>query len=290
MTKGKRPEIHTSRRADEPRGRTAGENRFTAGREAFFRRPPAEKGGVKGPLTLLIILVFLTGAVLLGWNYFTIRNVEIIGNKYLTWQEIYDLSGVRLDTNMFMLDPALVRKRLETNPLVKVQRVERVFPDTVVIEIAERSPRAAVELVGRYAVIGDDYIVLDVCSELPAGEYPLVTNIKLSEYNVGGEIASEEKEKLSILKLLLDSLYDTGAVKWIGEIDLKDTQNVAILSREGIYILVGEIKNLDQKFRLLDQIMPDIQKEGYTSGKVFLTKDSVNFIPDSSDENPDAAS
>lgn len=294
MTKGKRPRIHTAKRADASRGRSAGESRFAAGREISSRqRPPAEKGGVKGPLTLLAILVLLTGAVLLGWNYFTIRNVEISGNQNLTWQEIYDLSGVRLDASMFMLDPALVKKRLETNPLVRVLGVERVFPDTVAIEVAERSPRAAVALAGRYAVIGDDHVVLDVCGELPAGQYPLVTNIRLSAYDVGGEIASDENEKLKIMKLLLNSLYGTGAVKWIGTIDLEDPQNVIILSREGIYILVGEIKNLDRKFRLLDQIMPSIQREGHTSGKIYLTQDSVNFVPADSPQSagdPDTSS
>ncbi|NLG37130.1 MAG: FtsQ-type POTRA domain-containing protein [Clostridiales bacterium] len=238
-----------------------------------------DTGNVRGPLALLAVLALLVCAVLLGWDAFAIRSVTITGYKNLTYDELLALSGVRTDENLFMLDPRLVASRLESNPFVDVLSVERVYPDTVAIEIFERSPRAAVEVIEGYAVIGEEDIVLSVSGSLPAGHCPVVKGLPLNRWDPGTTLDSGESERIKIMDQLLRAVYDTGAVHWIGEIDLSDLQNIVILSEEGILILVGELKSLDEKFKLLDQIMPSIRQEGYTAGKIYLTADSVNFVP-----------
>ena len=243
------------------------------------RRKSVDTGNVRGPLALLAVLALLVCAVLLGWDAFAIRSVTITGYKNLTYDELLALSGVRTDENLFMLDPRLVASRLESNPFVDVLSVERVYPDTVAIEIFERSPRAAVEVIEGYAVIGEEDIVLSVSGSLPAGHCPVVKGLPLNRWDPGTTLDSGESERIKIMDQLLRAVYDTGAVHWIGEIDLSDLQNIVILSEEGILILVGELKSLDEKFKLLDQIMPSIRQEGYTAGKIYLTADSVNFVP-----------
>lgn len=282
--KRKRPDSdRRDARSKAERGREPAGMREPAGfnREgnSSRRRKSVDAGNVRGPLALLAVLALLVCAVLLGWDAFAIRSVTIEGHRNLTYDELLALSGVRTGENMFMLDPRLVASRLESNPFVDVLSVERVFPDTVAIEIFERSPRAAIEVIEGYAVIGEENIVLSVSAALPAGHCPVVKGLTLNRYDPGSALGSFERERIKIMDQLLHAVYDTGAVRWISEMDLIDPQNIVILSEEGILILVGELKSLDEKFKLLDQIMPSIRQEGYTAGKIYLTVDSVNFVP-----------
>lgn len=75
-------------------------------------------------------------------DYFRIRHVEISTDGTLDPALVREYAGVREGMNLFEVHPDAVRSNLLAVPVVASVSAGRRFPDTVVIDIAERPPVA----------------------------------------------------------------------------------------------------------------------------------------------------
>lgn len=75
-------------------------------------------------------------------DYFGIRHVEISTDGTLAPALVREYAGVREGMNLFEVHPDAVRSNLLAVPVVASVSAGRRFPDTVVIDIAERTPVA----------------------------------------------------------------------------------------------------------------------------------------------------
>lgn len=75
-------------------------------------------------------------------DYFEVRHVEIATDGTLDAALVKEYAGVREGMNLFAVRPDAVRSNLLAVPVVASVSAGRRFPDTVVIEIAERTPVA----------------------------------------------------------------------------------------------------------------------------------------------------
>ncbi|MBR4252682.1 MAG: FtsQ-type POTRA domain-containing protein [Kiritimatiellae bacterium] len=75
-------------------------------------------------------------------DYFGIRHVEISTDGTLDPALVREYAGVREGMNLFEVHPDAVRSNLLAVPVVASVSAGRRFPDTVVIDIAERTPVA----------------------------------------------------------------------------------------------------------------------------------------------------
>jgi len=137
---------------------------------------------------MLRITVFLFGAtlltcggvvtvrVLLASDFFSVAVVRIENQQRLEQEEIRALSDIHKGDNIFDLDLDTIGRKIEENPWVASARVERVFPDEVVIRVSEREPKAIVSLGYLYYVdgAGEIFKMLDSKDRL---DYPLVSGI-----------------------------------------------------------------------------------------------------------------
>ncbi len=73
---------------------------------------------------------------------FRIRQVQTRTDGLLSPDQIRSWSGAQIGDPLFVVDLNRIKRNLELVPLVREARVERVFPDTLRITIAERQPCA----------------------------------------------------------------------------------------------------------------------------------------------------
>jgi cell division septal protein FtsQ len=92
--------------------------------------------------------------------YFRLRAVHITGNHTLTEQEIHYLLGVMPETTLLQLDLPRMGARLERHPYVKAVTLQRVFPDTLNVTLAERVPFLAVFSAGSGVLVDTEGVVL----------------------------------------------------------------------------------------------------------------------------------
>jgi len=64
----------------------------------------------KGMLLVLLLLTVITGMVLIGAEIFQIKEITILGNDKIVYNDIIKKSGIIYGDNIFKLDKKLIEK------------------------------------------------------------------------------------------------------------------------------------------------------------------------------------
>lgn len=283
----------SGRRGQPPENRDRARRGFVAEEEDTAPRSSHTLLKVGMFAMLLLIVALLGGTILLG-DTFRIHNILIEGTTYVSNEELIQLSGVREGENIFFLDSSLIKQRIESNPMLMVSSVIRKYPDTVLLEIIERKPTAVVEYMGSYGVLDEQGKVLRMESTLPAGSYPLLTGLRLTNVEVGKTVEIDNKKQTEAMNQLLQAFSSVDALSEIAQINLVDTNTIEMTSRTGISIQLGDAADLSSKASLVQQMLPGLQQKGYTGGRLLVDANGASYIPDSNavpaSTNPPAAS
>lgn len=92
-------------------------------------------------------------ALIAGDAGFEVRRVEVRGVKHLNELKIYERVLAERDQAMPLVDIEALRDELIQLSWVKDARVSRQLPDTLVIDIVERTPHAVLRKPGRFVLI-----------------------------------------------------------------------------------------------------------------------------------------
>jgi cell division protein FtsQ len=245
-------------------------------------------------LMLMAMLGLAAIAVVIGLNVFRIRNIDVKGNDTVSAQSIIALSGISVGENIFKANLPQARRNIESDPLLEVLGISRVFPDGISIEIRQRIPHGAIAYLGSYVIIDEKGFVLDVRDSLPAGQYPLVTGIEIQPSEKGKPLAGVDGVQLKTMYDLLTALYDNKAMQYVSEANLGNGGDIRLLTGEGMVIDLGKPTDLDRKAQWIACSVPELRSRGYTSGVLYITgadnpvyseSDSSNASQDSSGDS-----
>lgn len=89
----------------------------------------------------------------IGRAGFTVQEIEVVGANRLDRLRVYDIALAQKDRSMAAIDLAEVRSDLRRYGWVGDARVSRRLPNTLVIDLVERSPAAVWQERGRYTLI-----------------------------------------------------------------------------------------------------------------------------------------
>lgn len=110
-----------------------------------------QRRGCSVPVLIVVLLIVLAvlgigGVVLYNSNVFTVTKVTVSGAEHITAEEMTELAAVPDGTTLLRVDADGISNRLKSNAWVKDATVERVFPDTLNLKVAERSISAVVDV------------------------------------------------------------------------------------------------------------------------------------------------
>lgn len=105
---------------------------------------------------------------------FEVQEVEVEGARQLTEEQVALVTGIRAGENLFALDLAAARRRLEALPVVERAEVRRAFPGRVVVSIRERMPVAYLSTDAGFWALDGEGVALFVDDGL-ALSVPIVT-------------------------------------------------------------------------------------------------------------------
>jgi cell division protein FtsQ len=100
---------------------------------------------------------------------FRVKSVDIQGIRQMDPRPVYDIAFDQKTTAMPLVDVGDIRHRLLEFGWVKDARVSRRFPDTLVIDIVERTPAALWQDEDRLTLIDAEGVVLD---RVPVSQMP----------------------------------------------------------------------------------------------------------------------
>ncbi len=228
---------------------------------------------------VVIFIILIIAAVLIGWDRFTIREIEIDGTQKVNYLEVVHLSGIEYMSNIFTVDLKDVKLKIEQNPLLKVTEIKRKLPDTILITIEEREPIAAIKSQDKYVVINKNCITLEVAEVSSKPVNIEVLGTAVNSYQLGDEISLIKDIHLKKLKQLFNALADAQIQNYIATIDISFTENIKLYAKDGYEIQIGNTNNIENKCLWIKTMIPKLIEEGREGGVLYITNvDSAHYI------------
>jgi cell division protein FtsQ len=110
-----------------------------------------------------------------------LERITISGISQLREAEVLAAAGLTPKVSLAFLDAGHVRKRLERVPLIKSAAVRKLYPNELVVTLAEREPHAVWQLEGELYVIATDGTVIDLMQDERFADLPFVVGNKANE-------------------------------------------------------------------------------------------------------------
>ncbi len=208
-------------------------------------------------LSMVVAVAYFAAQTLFASDYFKVEQIRVENNRRISREEILALSDIHPGTNIFELDLGRISTRIEENPWIASAKVRRLFPNQLVIHVAERTPKAIVSL---------DYLYyLDAAGQvfkrLERGDpldFPVVSGI-----NRQALLARDEKtmQHLGAVIGVLKSLdgrkvFNTSDVSELG---LDETGSITLYTcKGGVPVRIGQ-SDFDSKLNRLEKIFPQLK-------------------------------
>ena len=121
----------------------------------------------------VLALAALLTWIVVGTGVFGVREVRVVGGELVTPDQVRQAADVPAGTPLARVDLAAVRSRVaELAPVGRVT-VSRQWPDTVLVEVVERTPAAVVPQGERFAVVDSVGVVFQTLPSRPE-QLPLI--------------------------------------------------------------------------------------------------------------------
>lgn len=269
--------------------------------EANLRSPARREGRKKRRLTraavrrrrairrltalALLLCVIGVGVYLTVTMLFKINTLEVAVDGEVVQEvggyssaEILQALGVHAEENIFSFDPAEKAAALEKQfPLLENIRVERDYPNTVVVRTNAAAAVYAMQTSGGWLSLSAGLKILDKDSAQPdlivlcGGEPVSTTPGTQLEFETGpsgpssGSAASDSAasseagpptdKRLESLNTLLTALNSSELGADVTRIEFEDPEQMAFLYQGRISVLLGTLNELDYKLRLAKYVL-----------------------------------
>jgi len=231
---------------------------------------PTLKKGLFSQKTLIVLIIagILFTCFVLVRNYlynspeFIVKETQVegegIGDSYLS----RELSDVGLEENIFALSIKNIEKSIKNSHFeVKDIRVERIFPNKLILYIIKRKAIALIGSRYHYPVDEEGMVLKDVSRTRREG-LPLIKGIYLTKRDIGKKCTSPKLAKsLKLLEELarsnISESYD------ISEIDAAGRKNLSFYINDGLEIKIGG-DNFRNRLKRLEKVLndPDVDLKG----------------------------
>ena len=205
---------------------------------------------------------------------FAITNVTVKGVEHLTAQEVSDLAAVPAGSTLLRVDSAGITSRLESNPWVESASVTPVLPDTLELDITERTIDAVVEVTTQagdgtenWAIASDGMWLMKIpdknsaeASQVSSKVYEdadqvlHITKVPYGVSPVAGTMCTDAsvKNALAIVSGMTTDLADQ-----VKSVAADSSDNATLTLTDGVEIAFGSSDDIREKERVCLQLMEE---------------------------------
>lgn len=244
------------------------------------RRRRGGLGRLMRPLSLLLAAVAVVAALTL---FFKVEEITVTGASRYDAEEIIAASGVETGDNLILLNRYGISRRIYTSlPYITDVRPSPQFPDTLLIEVTEARPVAAVESGGFWWLVSSGGKILEMVDSMAAADYLAVTGVQAEGLEVSGRLELPEESPMTAERLceLLAAMEERSMLGRADNLDLSDPE-ILILNYDGRF-RVEMYYDANLSFKLDGLLGVTEYLEPNETGTIRMTMsddNQVNYIP-----------
>ena len=230
--------------------------------------PPRKRSGV---ITVVCVLVLvLAVSVILNESLLRIHWVRVEGLGIVSWQEAIIAAGLDKPVGYFTVSEKKIAQGINGNRYLIFERMEKQFPDVLVIYVKERVPVARVQEMGTNYYLDDAGMVLERSQLRANGGNPddmvVVTGLKPKELRVGRVMTAGTAELTKAYEALFEELEKQGYLSQISELNITDPESIYLVTRDGYSAHLGDLTSLRAKIGTVRAVLAKLREMGKSGG------------------------
>ncbi|MCO8193160.1 cell division protein FtsQ/DivIB [Anaerofustis sp. NSJ-163] len=172
----------------------------------------------KSLLIIFVLLIVVTGAIFITTSdLFNIESIEVENNQIATKEEIIARSGILEGENIYSFSASKAEEAIEQITVVKKANIHRKYPNTIVIDIEERSPFFILQQSKTYYDVDEDGKVISSSNTLVRYDVPIVTGIEVKDIEEGTNLFDMDDVKIQTLKQVFEFLKENDLLKNVSQ-------------------------------------------------------------------------
>lgn len=230
-----------------------------------------------------MILIGLAAGCLFS-PVFNIVEVRTNDGENVTSGEILEKANVPIGENIFRINDKKILSSIETLPYIKVAKIYRAFPDTIILKYEERKPYAIVKYLESYAIVDKYGYILEIQKENTFLDLPIIYGLDTGKFVLGEKLTGTSYTKYENCVYLFETASRINFEYTFDEINYDDLANVKLyIASNDIDIVYGNIylDEIEEKLNCLSSVIKrlntqkgkiDISNDDYLSKTVFTEK------------------
>jgi len=207
-------------------------------------------------LIVFILLILFIGMIsLLCSPIFSVSQVQVSGNVYMSQAEVIRIAGLADKVNIFRLTTSAVQNKLCKDLRIEQATVQRTFPSTIKIQIIERKPIALVACEYGFLEVDKNGMVLAVHKTITDMQVPIMTGIVLKDLYIGDTVV--DSACLNVLEYLAQ--LDETSVNQISEVHIAAFDQIVAYTRNSVQIRLGSTDRLSEKAKATQEFIQNMK-------------------------------
>lgn len=236
--------------------------------------------GSFGPL-LRLLSVLLTAVVIVAalTLFFKVENITVSGNSRYTADEIIAVCGVEQGDNLILLDKYQIARELYTQlPYITDVRVNRTFPDGLLVVVTETHAALAIESAGAWWLVSENGKIVDVTDIDGAQGYLLLRGMTAQNAAVCNTLELSEEDHITAhrLKELVAALNARGMLEKVSSIDASNREMLVIAYDGRFDVEIGYHADFDFKLDCLKAVVDELEPN--ETGIIRMTMEDENEV------------
>lgn len=235
-------------------------------------------------LIIASVLLILVSAAFIARNLlFTIRHVRVVGTQHVGWEQVARSAGLSPSSNYFNLNEARIREGINSNRYLVYERMEAVFPNTVVLFVRERLPVASIHYIGISYIMADDGMILERTRDLSKYAHLMtVSGLDLRDIRLGSYPQSTRVNQMDTCVALTRELIGQGISSQVLDINVSELSSIYFSTHDGFSIHLGDGTNLRAKVGTVRAVLDECRRREYKPGVIEATvPGEATYRPDS---------
>ena len=221
-------------------------------------------------LVLSLVLMIITAiGVTVASSLFDSKEVELIGNKELTKEQILEMLNISYNKNIFQYNINKMEKQLLEHAYVDTVDITRKLPDKLSIKINEKKEMAVLSNKNTYCYIDGNGEFLKKIEEVEDKNKAIVVEVDY-DINKDNEISFKDEESEKRLLYLLNDLQNKKIYDRMANISFKSDDIINMKTINNIEILLPKDNNIDYNISRISEVLIDLQNKSKKSGTIDL--------------------
>lgn len=213
---------------------------------------------------LAVIVLFLDSGV------FVVRDVQIIGETGMAYDDVVRAAGVDMGGRMRQLEVENIVRNIEKSGELRCIGVEKDYPSTIIINVERRVGRIMTDFGGNVVLMDQNGYVMGSTREAPEGNYVYVTGLAARDA-VPGRLIGSDSQRVSAMCAVVAAIDECGAADYVSELNVDDVDSLYLYSRTGIQVMLGDAGDINDKIMWMKYALMDLESRGETSGRLDVT-------------------